>query len=283
MVWTHTRYQRARVQDGKLINVVSKGSYTETLVKHGYVVGAVDVRGGGASFGVRHGAFNRAETYDAYDITEWFAEQPWCDGRIGMFGRSYLGITQYLAATTCPPHLVAIFPEMALMDIYDFCYAGGVYKYEFMKQWGGGTKKLDTLPGVAPVDKDTDGSLLAKALAEHQGNSWIHEMMPSLPYRDSWHAPSNGSYWFIPSPISYWKYIQDSKVAIYHWAGWFDSFPRDQIVLYKNLKNPQKIALGNWSHSSRGKGKLMEIEHLRWYDYWLKGIDNGIMKEPSTA
>lgn len=74
VVWTHTRYTRARIIDGKMWTQLSEtpwGSYEKTLVKHGYIVGAVDVRGGGASFGVRHGEFNLPEAYDAYDVTEF--------------------------------------------------------------------------------------------------------------------------------------------------------------------------------------------------------------------
>ena len=66
---------------------------------------AVDTRGGGASFGTQQGFFSPEEANDAYDITEWLAVQPWSTGAIGMFGRSYLGITQYFAASKAPPHL----------------------------------------------------------------------------------------------------------------------------------------------------------------------------------
>ena len=63
-----------------------------------------------------NGIFTKEETQDAYEITEWFASQPWCDGNIGMLGGSYLGITQLMAASTKPPHLRALFPIVALYD-----------------------------------------------------------------------------------------------------------------------------------------------------------------------
>ena len=74
---------------------------------------------------------------DAYDITEWLATQPWCDGSVGMFGRSYMGITQYIAASMAPPHLKAIYPEMAMFDLYDTVYPGGIMRNGFIFGWGG--------------------------------------------------------------------------------------------------------------------------------------------------
>ncbi len=89
------------------------------MLYHGYLVAAVDARGAGASFGVWSGIFNEQETEDAYEVVEWFAEQEWCDGNIGMYGGSYLGGTQLMAASQKPPHLKALFPFVALLDQYD--------------------------------------------------------------------------------------------------------------------------------------------------------------------
>lgn len=117
VVWAHTRYQRAHQ---RLDGTVQEGQmYVRELVPFGYVVGIADVRGSGASFGVRAAEFTPEEAQDAYDITEWLAAQTWSDGNVGMFGRSYLGITQLFAASQAPPHLRAIFPEMHMFDIYD--------------------------------------------------------------------------------------------------------------------------------------------------------------------
>ena len=89
-----------------------------------------DARGTGASFGVHNGPFSVEETADGYEIIEWLSGQPWPSGKVGMAGRSYPGTTQYLAATQRPPHLVAIFAEMAVPSPYDFAYQGGTYKTE---------------------------------------------------------------------------------------------------------------------------------------------------------
>ena len=179
-IWTHTRYQRADTRaDGSVRTPVDRWDpWLDTVIKHGYVVVVVDVRGGGGSFGVNEGQYSANETRDAYDITEWIAEQPWCDGSVGMFGRSYLGITQYFAASQAPPHLKAIFPEMASFDHYDYVYSGGIYRESSRFMWQLLVGNLDQSVAmvwlgdeqgpVAPVDEDADGRLLAAALREHR-------------------------------------------------------------------------------------------------------------------
>ncbi|MBN1965324.1 MAG: CocE/NonD family hydrolase, partial [Anaerolineae bacterium] len=141
VIWTHTRYQRAtQLPNGQLAASPDAGEF---LLPYGYIIGVVDVRGGGASFGVRDIEFSPAEAQDAYDITEWFAAQPWSDGNIGMFGRSYLGITQLFAAAQAPPHLRAIMPEMHMFDLYDLVHQNGIYLRNFIQQWDYIVRGLD--------------------------------------------------------------------------------------------------------------------------------------------
>ena len=85
--------------------------------------------------------------------------------------------------------------------------------------------------------------------------------------------------WRDNSPSSYIDKVNRSGVAVYQRAGWFDTFPRDMLLWFNNLNVPKKIVIGPWNHyQSNGVDRATEI--LRWYDYWLKGIDNGIMDEP---
>jgi putative CocE/NonD family hydrolase len=299
VIWTHHRYNRASVKYSRLhteesifkllINFAKrliKGNSTltqldntpwlQTLIEHGYVIGVVDVRGGGASYGIRTGPFSQEEANDAYDITEWFAAQPWCNKSVGMFGDSYRGITQYMAASTAPPHLKAIFPEMAMFDLYEFTYPGGVFHNDFVAQWSNLVKELDSSKFAAPVNQDKDSKMLAAALTEHQGNTDVFEMFKVLPYRNSRDEKTNSIPHIVRSPSTYLQQVKQSGVAIYHLAGWYDLWPRDALVWFNNLDNRQKILIGPWSHSQRF-GFDLGAEHLHWYDYWLKGIDNGIM------
>ncbi len=267
VIWTHSRYHREGIFNWP---------YLQTLLKYGYVLVSVDIRGTGASFGTYQGLFSPEETRDAYDITEWLAVQPWSDGNIGMFGRSYWGITQFMAASTAPPHLKAIFPEMAEFDHYSFVYPGGVFHNDFFRQWGNMVNKLDA-DGSA-VNEDTDRTMLQEALKEHAANLDVFDTYSPLPYRDSVSALSGTQPYTLNNPASYLKEIRSSGIPVYHWGGWYDMFPKDAFLWYSNLTSPQKIVIGPWAHPELGHLDLA-IEIVRWYDYWLKGIDNGVMSE----
>jgi len=268
VIWTHNRYHREGIFGWH---------YLQTLLKYGYVIASVDVRGSGASFGTYRGLFSPEETRDAYDITEWLAVQPWSDGNIGMFGRSYLGITQFMAASTAPPHLKAIFPEMSEFDHYSFIYPGGVFHDDFFRQWGNMVNKLDA-DGSA-VDEDRTKAMLQAALKEHAANLDVFETYSPLHYRDSVSTMTGTQPYIVNNPANYLKEIRNSGVPVYHWAGWYDMFPKDALLWYSNnLTNPQKIAIGPWAHPQLGSLDLA-TEELRWYDYWLKGNDNGVMSE----
>jgi uncharacterized protein len=278
VIWTHDRYHRADVRDGRLITQLDEAPWLQTVIKYGYVIGVVDVRGGGASYGTREGPFAQDETWDAYDITEWFAAQPWSNGRIGMFGRSYLGITQYMAASAMPPHLKVIFPEMAMFDLYAFVYPGGVFHHDFTENWNRLVRQLDTDGGAAPVDEDPKGVMRTEAVEAHKANRDVFKMFARLHYRDSRDDRTNGIPHLARSPSTYLNEVKKSGVSVYHLAGWYDYWARDSLVWFNNLDNPQKIVIGPWAHS-QSAGLNLAAEHLRWYDYWLKEIDNGIMDE----
>jgi uncharacterized protein len=267
VIWTHNRYHREGMFNWH---------YPDTVWKYGYVLVSVDVRGSGASFGTYRGLFSPEETRDAYDITEWLAIQPWSDGNIGMFARSYMGITQFMAASTAPPHLKAIFPEMSEFDHYSFIYPGGVFHEDFFRQWGNMVNRLDT--DGSPVNEDPDRTMLQEALKEHAGNLDVFDTYSPLHYRDSVSALTGTQPYILNNPANYLKEIRSSGIPVYHWGGWYDMFPKDAFLWYSNLTNPQKVVIGPWAHPQLGHLDLA-IEEVRWFDYWLKGIDNGVMSE----
>jgi uncharacterized protein len=267
VIWTHSRYHREGIFNWP---------YMQTILNYGYVIVAVDVRGSGASFGTYLGLFSPEETRDAYDITEWLAIQPWSDGNIGMFGRSYWGITQFMAASTAPPHLKAIFPEMSEFDHYSFIYPGGIFHEDFFRQWGNMVNRLDS-DGL-PVNEDPDRTMLQEALKGHAGNLDGFDTYSPLHYRDSVSALTGTQPYTLNNPANYLQEIRSSGIPIYHWGGWYDMFPKDAFLWYSNLTNPQKIVIGPWAHPQLGYLDIA-IEEVRWFDYWLKGIDNGVMSE----
>ena len=281
VIWEHRRYQRASIdEDGAIHSQLDREDHPmRKVVPHGYVFAVAAVRGSGASFGSRVDATPPAESRDAYDITEWLAAQPWCSGAVGMYGISYSGTAQFMAASTAPPHLKAIFPEMAMFDLYDFCYPGGIFRYRFMEAWAGMVQALDLHQSrtPAPVDEDKDRALLKQAARQHRGNFDLHRVAQAG-CRDASFA-GLGQIYLTNTPSTYIDEIRASKIAVYQRAGWFDMYPRDMLLWLCNLDNPKKIAIGPWNHyQSHGVDRGTEM--LRWFDYWLKGIDNGIMEEP---
>jgi putative CocE/NonD family hydrolase len=278
VIWTYDRYHRATVQNGRLVTQLDGDQWLMKVLRHGYVIGVADARGAGASFGNWQGPSTDQEARDGYDVTEWFAAQPWCNKRVGMYGRSYLGISQYVTAATSPPHLKAIFPEMAMFDLYSFAYAGGVFRNDFAANWNRLISDLDTVTLAAPVDEDKNGALLRKSVEDHMSNRNVYEMMAALPLRDSFDERSKSKPYFTQSPSRALKEINKSGVAVYHLTGWNDLWAKDAILWFSNLSVPQKLTIGPWSHGASFGIDLAE-EHLRWYDFWLKDIDNGVMRE----
>jgi putative CocE/NonD family hydrolase len=282
----YTRYIRAVDADGE-IRGRDGDPVVQHMLNHGYAVVVADARGTGASFGVHWGPFSREETRDSYDVIGWIADQDWCDGNVGMQGRSYPGMTQYQAATQAPPALKAIFAEMAGPSPYDFSFKGGTYKQEFVDSWGQGTRQLDLgeRGRPAPVDEDPDGLLVSAAIAEHADNLWAHELVVAGAggeYRDWTFEPSDGVLWSWDTvgTMDNLSELRRSGVAIYHLAGWYDIYATQQPKLFANLgDHPQKLMVGPWVHSGGYGGPVHRAEILRWYDHWLKGIDNGVMEE----
>jgi len=246
VIWSHTRYQRARrLPDG---DVQPGIGFAGHLIPYGYVVGMVDARGSGASFGIRTAECSPEEAQDAYDITEWFAAQPWCDGDVGMFGGSYQGITQLFAAAQGPPSLKAIFPGMHVFDLYDQFLTNGILMRDFLQQWDAAVRAMDNNIGVsvAPVDADPDGAMLAEALALRPLNVYPLALIEDAPYRNS-RIPDVGPYDVI-SPGTYINDINAAGVAIYQLGGWYDMYTTDSMLWFVNLEGPHKLVTVSYTH-----------------------------------
>ena len=267
----------------KIQSAVDVSPDLQRLVRHGYVIAAVGVRGSGASFGKFTGLFSPEETKDAFEITQWLAKQPWCDGNVGMQGASYLGMTQYMAASQAPPALKALFPNVAGFDLYDVIYPGGIYRQDMVNHWDGLTEQLDNTITAPKVESD-DGSQLKQAIQQHGENWNVSEGYRAARFRDS---IADGYSYLTHNPAPHLTKINHAQVPAYHWCGWYDIFVTDALIWYANYKGPQKLAIGSWPHAQtpdpsvmRERVRLRSAEQHRWFDYWLKGIDNGIMDEP---
>jgi len=280
VLWTYSRYHRQFEEGVANIDVEPA---LQRLARHGYVIVCVNVRGGGASFGRYEGLFSAPETRDAYDVIDWLSRQDFSDGNVGMYGVSYMGITQYMAASTGHPALKAITPENGYFDFYDAIRRGGILREDMLKSWAEGTRYLDKERKPTPVDSDTDGVLAAAATAEHETNFDPIRPLGTAKFRDS---TADEFDWSKDMPSSVNQAVNESGVAIYHLGAWHDPYTTDTLLHYYNYHGPQKMAIGPWSHVTNNDAERAEwnavygTEMLRWFDYWLKGIDNGVMDEP---
>jgi uncharacterized protein len=269
---------------GRLMDPLWRDRWLQPVVKHGYIVVSVDRPGTGASFSSPTPGSMETVTKFENEIIDWIAAQPWSDGNVGMYGDSQQAMVQFAAAAAGNPHLKAILPAASDVDIYQAIeYPGGVYLKAFAALYQSSVALLDRL--ATPVDSDPEGVLLAQAVESRKNTaSTLSAVQAALlsPYHDSL-APNGASPWLSMDLYPFIDRINQSKTAVYMTVGWYDIFTADMFYWYNNLSLPKRLTVRPTDHS-QVSAKLSDLDYgaeaLRWFDYWLKGIDNGIMDEP---
>jgi len=278
VILIYNRYHRAVMRDGERMDGMTL-PFRRAISSHGYIFVDVDVRGAGASFGTDPGPLDTRELEDLEQVIDWVVARPWCDGNLGMYGGSYLGAAQFMGAAVGAPHVKAIMPRVAPADIYSAIYMGGIYRHDFLRGWTGVTEMLATQIPPAPVQGPEGPALLEEARQLRSRNRDTLDLYEPRVFRDARDDETGDAIYYDWSPIWMREAIEDSGVAIYHVVGWFDIFTRDGPLMFANLDNPQRMAIGPWFHRQSHEFDLVG-ETVRWFDYWLKGVDNGIMDEP---
>jgi putative CocE/NonD family hydrolase len=273
VLWQHTLAISApgvlpKSQGGML------GAYSAvpSLAYHGYVVVQVARRGQGPSFGKRRGYNDRSEAYDAYEVIDWLAAQPWSTGAIGIYGCSNTGDAAIHAVTAANPNLKAAWAGCFSWEKYDGFWRGGIYA-----NWGTGPERtIDQDMANTPVQGDEAKVLLRQAAEEHQGATVLAQMWAAMPYRDDY-APGVGSrFWYEGSVASYLPQVNASGTAIYIQGGWRDDLRGQGLLTYANLKNDRHVVIGPWGHCQNGDFDMLAEMH-RFFDQHLKGIKTGIL------
>lgn len=287
--WKEKAYLRVRYWFGKRGNLMDapfRTKYLENLLKHGYAVIVVERPGTGASFGVMNASFE-VGAKEANEILNWIAAHKWCNGNIGMYGDSFQAMIQFAAAAAGNPHLKAIFPTSSGFDTYSsVMYPGGVFNKTFASFFSWSTSFLEQVP--TPVDSDKDGTLLAQARKERGGSTLAKQSeiwFKKFPFRDSLTSDGNRVWEGSGNLYPLLDRINQSGVPVYLTAGWYDLFSgaNDTFFWYANLTVPRRVLVRPLDHSEVEKNQFdldYAAEAHRWFDYWLKGIDNGIMNEP---
>jgi putative CocE/NonD family hydrolase len=275
VVWTHTPYRRAFTDANGNIRMGSDSATTRTLLRHGYVVALVDTRGRGASQGWRRGFQDRTEAYDAHQMTEWFAMQPWSNGNIGITGCSYTGGSTFHAASIYSPHLKAIAPGFSDYEKYSFISRGGIMAQFNTRPEDPGQ---DYGQGVLPVDADPEGLMRDQALQEHLKSTIMADLWREIPYRDSYSEEVDSFFWQEVSIANFEQVIENSGIGIFIWGSFFDEGSFEATLAYNNLDNPKHLWMGGWGHCQTADFP-MDVEMLRFFDFFLKEIDNGWSEE----
>jgi putative CocE/NonD family hydrolase len=267
---------------GRLFDALFHDQWLGDMVNHGYAVVVVERPGTGASFGVYSSDW-QVVAKEEDEILNWIAAQAWCNGNIGMYGDSQNAMVQLVAASLGNPHLKAILPASSPVDLYESVeFPGGVRNTSFSAFAETAVAYLEKL--YVPVDSDTDGALLAQARQERVGKTEAEGMAKAqqFPFRDS--VTSSGmKLWGVSALYPFMGPVNRSGTAIYMMVGWYDIFTADMFYWYNNVSVPKRLTVRPTDHSEiEAKQSDLDFgaEAARWFDYWLKGIDNGIMDEP---
>jgi uncharacterized protein len=273
------------------------------FARHGYIVAEQDCRGCFGSEGELYLLVNEAE--DGYDTIEWIASQPWSNGKVGMYGTSYQSWVQSAAATQGPPHLSCMFPTMGGWNAHTSAVRqGGALELRWIAWafWHAALNKNRGLGKKSWIDdllNHTDFRQWLTRLPFREGQTPLSLLLSYERFcLDLFSHADYDEFWKRPG-LAIEEYLEDhADVPVYLCGGWYDSYTRSTLETYMALKKTKKshikVIMGPWTHgtyntelSCAGDADLgadaalpsMDEMHLRWFDRWLKDVDNGIERE----
>jgi putative CocE/NonD family hydrolase len=274
------------------------------FASHCYLVVVQDIRGQGASAGT-FSEFTHDQS-DGYDSVEWAAALPGSSGKVGMYGSSYVGATQWLAAVTAPPHLATIVPANTASDYYDgWTYEGGEFRLAFVLPWA-----MESIATTAAINRNDQATVHELAAAANDPTRWMDfrpfkdlpPMQPGNPAVAPWYFD-----WIRHSTRdAFWRQfsIRDRypsvTVPVMHFEGWYDAFLAGGLENFAgmvahggndNARANQRLVIGPWDHVDWGRPDSEPAPMLKaigavanspinelmldWYDHFLKGSTKG--------
>jgi putative CocE/NonD family hydrolase len=259
------------------------------LANNGYACVIQDIRGRWDSEGVYYPFRHDGE--DGFDTQEWIGRQEWCGGKVGMSGASYLGWAQLAGAPHGSPFLTCIAPRVICGDWHSGCvYPGGAFQLNVMVTWGMRTSGRTAQSIEYQHWTEAFRSLPLIRMDELAGRD--------LPFWKDWiRHPNYDDYWTATNIEERWSEI---SVPAFNMGGWYDLYAQHTFANFNGLRQhgrasaarQSRLIVGPWAHAlsaSTRTGDIdfgahsqvdLEAEELRWFDYWLKGIENGILVEP---
>jgi putative CocE/NonD family hydrolase len=299
-----------RTQYGKSGAQVKPERYQppDWFASHCYLVVIQDIRGQGSSGGEFSEFTN--DMADGYDSVEWAAALPGANGKVGMYGSSYVGATQWLAAVSAPPHLVTIVPANTASDYYDgWTYEGGEFRLAFVQPWAIG------LASTAAQNRGDQAAADELTAAGADPTRWMNfrptKDLPPMQPRNPAVAP-----WFFDwirhsTRDDFWQRVSirdrypSVRVPVLDFEGWYDAFLAGGVENFAGMvahggtdvaRAGQRLVIGPWDHINWGRPDSESAPLLRdigavgespindlmleWFDHYLKGEHNGAVAGP---
>ncbi len=256
---------------------------------HGYAVVAQDCRGRGDSGGEFYLYIN--EGRDGFETQEWVGQQPWCSGDVGTFGASYVGATQWLAAPFASRHVKVMAPVATFTNFYGNLYLGGALRVGLIGRWAA---------SMTAPSRDA-----FNAIDFHR--AFLHLPLHEMDEEFGWRIPMLRDMVFHADFGAYWQSfnvedrLSDVDVPALHMVGLYDFFLPEVIKSYQMMvrfaktdhaRRNQRLVIGSGPHAAVSRQRVGEMdfgpeaefdangELRRWFDRHLKGIDNGVDREP---
>lgn len=286
-----------QIQDVEAPVFFVEAGRSDFFVPRGYVQIIVNARGTSGSGGTWT-MFDQQERDDLYDVIEWVAAQPWCDGNVGMLGVSYFAMTQLAAAAVKPPHLKAIAPFLATDDLYEIAYHHGLYSSGFISSWlaavGGLSTRADSFWRSRGIDAVRDmldvPAIHSRMHMDSEGQFGVIKQLlrthyPEHPFGDLWRQvavehPTRDTFW---DERNVRPLLGDVDIPVYLAADWSNVAVHlpSTISAWKAMQRRPDVRLSllqpggfDWPWES------MHYEVLAWFDQWLKGRETGIIDGP---
>ena len=303
VILTRTSYDKSN----PVMQVEPVGKY---FARRGYVVAIQDLRGRGNSQGVGdyHHRANPREGLDGHDTVEWLAAQPWSTGRVGMVGSSHSGCVQNVAAIHRPPHLSALWVDVAPITAHGW------------ESRSGGAQRLHMVPALflhaydaAEIRDDAvarkrieDGAIAMRSFLQHMPYKREQTPLAAVPNLETvlmryQHFDGLDPWWT--------QEVLDQKSRLDRYAdiptvfstGWYDCFVAEVTWQFAEMArrsaSPQRLIVGPWNHGGMraGASRIGEVEfgpdaawgnavynpeRLRWFDRWLKDVETGVEADP---
>ena len=279
---------------GRFPVVLSRTPYTKTgslragrdWASRGYVFVAMDVRGRGDSDG--EWVPYRNDGRDGYDAVEWCAAQPWSTGKVGTIGGSYNGRIQWFTAVLQPPHLTAMIAMVTPSDPFVEWPTGLPLPMDISWYHFTAGHLLQNMDAVDWSAVQRHLPMITMDSAAGRPNPYWREEIRHAQLSDWW------------EPVRYQNKSDRVQVPVLHISGWYDDeqvgTPLNYIGMTThgpaNVRASQHLLMGPWPHAINSTSKLGAVDfgptgqidltayQVRWFDYWLKGMDNGVMGEP---